>query len=249
MAPRSLRCGFHWAAAALAVGLWAGGGFPARAQFFPFFGQPARPRPATQPQPQPRPLTLAQVRAVLAQEGAQLIGRPRQRGQDIVAIGGDDQGNRKRFTLDATTGEVLDVTVLVRREAPPAAPGAGALAPPGAPLSAPQHGPDGSAAPVRGHDRSGFAAGLVQLRRGIRRQLRRFGAQPDPAAASAGGAQGRAPAAIRAKKIGRLKQAPDRSHTERNYAAFCDSTGRGAPCSIGMARGRCASGISRTRST
>ena len=146
MAPRSLRCGFHWAAAALAVGLWAGGGFPARAQFFPFFGQPARPRPATQPQP--RPLTLAQVRAVLAQEGAQLIGRPRQRGQDIVAIGGDDQGNRKRFTLDATTGEVLDVTVLVRREAPPAAPGAGALAPPGAPLSAPQHGPDGSAAPA-----------------------------------------------------------------------------------------------------
>ena len=40
--------------------------------------------------------------------------------------------------------------------------------------------------PLRGHDRSGFAAGLVQLRRGIRRQLRRFGAQPDPAAASAG---------------------------------------------------------------
>lgn len=140
MARRSLRSGFHWATATLAVGLWAGGGFPARAQLFPFFGQSEPPRPA----PQSRPLTLGRVRAVLAQEGARLIGRPRQLGQDIVAIGGDDKGNRKRFTLDATTGEVLDVTVLVRREAPPAA----NLAPPGAPLSAPQHGPDGSGAPA-----------------------------------------------------------------------------------------------------
>lgn len=137
MARRSLRSGVHWAAVALAVGLWPVGGFPARAQLFPFFGQPEPPRPA----PQFRPLTLGRVRAVLAQEGAKLIGQPRQLGQDIVAIGADDKGNRKRFTLDATTGEVLDVTVLVRREAPRAAP-------PGAPLSAPQHRPDGSAVPV-----------------------------------------------------------------------------------------------------
>jgi hypothetical protein len=93
-------------------------------------------------------LTPDQVRAILAQEGAQMVGRPRRNGRDIVAIGRDDAGSRKKFTMDAVTGEVLDVTVLVRREAPPPAAGAGALAPPGAPLSPPQHAPDSSATPV-----------------------------------------------------------------------------------------------------
>ncbi len=146
MARRSARSGFHWAAAMLAFSLWAGADLPARAQFFPFFGQPERPRPA--PQPQARALTPEQVRAILAQEGAHMIGRPRRNGRDIVAIGRDDAGSRKRFTLDAVTGEVLDVTVLARREAPPPAPGAGALAPPGAPMSPPQHAPDSAATPV-----------------------------------------------------------------------------------------------------
>ena len=59
----------------------------------------------------------------------------------------DDAGARKQFTLDAASGEVLDVTVLTRRETPPAAPG-GDLAPPGAPLAPPQHAPDSAATPV-----------------------------------------------------------------------------------------------------
>ncbi len=146
MARTSLRSGFHWAAAVLAVGLWAGADVPARAQFFPFFGQPAPPQPAARPPS--RALTPEQVRAILAQEGAQMVGRPRRNGQDIVAIGRDDAGARKRFTVDAVTGEVLDVTVLVRREAPPPTPGASDLPPPGAPLSPPQHAPDSSATPV-----------------------------------------------------------------------------------------------------
>jgi hypothetical protein len=77
-----------------------------------------------------------------------MVGRPRRNGRDIVAIGRDDAGSRKRFTMDAITGEVLDVTVLARREAPPVAPGAGGLAPPGAPLAPPQHAPYGAATPV-----------------------------------------------------------------------------------------------------
>ena len=133
MARRSLRGGLHWAAADV----------PARAQFFPFFGKPSAPRAA--PQPQARALTPEQVRAILAQEGARMIGRPRRNGRDIVAIGRDDAGARKRFTMDAVTGEIVDVTVLVRREAP--APGAGGLAP-ASPLPPPQHAPDGAATPV-----------------------------------------------------------------------------------------------------
>jgi hypothetical protein len=145
MARRSLRSGFHWAAAVLAAGLWAGADVPARAQFFPFFGGSAPPRPA--PQPQARALTPEQVRAILAQEGAQMIGRPRRNGRDVVAIGRDNAGARKRFTMDAVTGEIVDVTVLVRREAPLPAPGAGGLAP-ASPLPPPQHAPDGAATPV-----------------------------------------------------------------------------------------------------
>jgi hypothetical protein len=135
--------GFHWAAAVLAAGLWAGAVLPARAQFFPFFGQPAPQRPQTREEIAPQPLTHRQVRAVLAREGARMVGQPRLRGQDIVAIGRDQEGNRKRFTLDAVSGEVLDVTVIARREAPPAPAGAD-LAPPGQPLSAPQHARDGA---------------------------------------------------------------------------------------------------------
>lgn len=145
MARRSLRGGFHWAAVVLAASLWAAADVPARAQFFPFFGQSAPPRPA--PQPQARALSSEQVRAILAQEGAQMVGRPRRSGRDIVAIGRDDAGARKRFTMDAVTGEIVDVTVLTRRETPLPAPGAGGLAP-ASPLPPPQHAPAGAATPV-----------------------------------------------------------------------------------------------------
>ncbi|WP_298353403.1 hypothetical protein [Rhodoblastus sp.] len=145
MARRSLRGGSNWLAGVLVAGLWAGAGLPARAQFFPFFGKPSAPRAA--PEPKARALTAEQVRAILAQEGARMIGRPQRSGRDIVAIGRDDAGARKRFTMDAVTGEIVDVTVLVRREAPPAAPGAGGLAP-ASPLPPPQHAPAGAATPV-----------------------------------------------------------------------------------------------------
>ena len=39
-------------------------------------------------------LSPGQVRAVLAREGARLVGPPRRRGRDIVAIGRDDDGRR-----------------------------------------------------------------------------------------------------------------------------------------------------------
>lgn len=145
MARRSLRSGLHWAAAVLAAGLWAGADVSARAQFFPFFGHPERRQPA--PQPEARALTPERVRAILAQEGTQMIGRPRRNGRDIVAIGRDSAGARKRFTMDAVTGEIVDVTVLVRRETPLPAPGAGGLAP-ASPLPPPQHAPSGAATPV-----------------------------------------------------------------------------------------------------
>jgi hypothetical protein len=120
--------------------LWAA---PAQAQFFPFWGQPAAPRQQPAPPPQ---LSTGQVRAALAQEGARLIGAPRRRGREIVAIGRDDDGARKRFTLDAVSGEVLDITVIARPvEAPPPAPG-DAIGPsdaigPGEPLPPPDHAP------------------------------------------------------------------------------------------------------------
>ncbi|MCI4679226.1 hypothetical protein K9U39_02155 [Rhodoblastus acidophilus] len=131
---------FQWAAAVLAAVLWTGAALPARAQFFPFFGQQEAPQPA------PRPLTPGEVRAVLADEGARMIGRPRLRGPNIVAIGRDAEGARKRFTIDATSGEILDVTVLARREEPRAAPGPNSdFVIPGRPLPPPEHAPEGPA--------------------------------------------------------------------------------------------------------
>jgi hypothetical protein len=117
-----------------AIFLWGVG--PAHAQFFPFGGQPEAPRP----QVAPPHLSQGQIRAVLAREGARLVGAPRLRGADIIAIGRDDEGARKRFTLDAISGEVLDITVLARREDPPQAP-ASDLSAPGAPLPPPDHAP------------------------------------------------------------------------------------------------------------
>jgi len=107
----------------------------AKAQFFPFFDQPARPRPA------PQTLTFGQVRAVLAREGARLVGTPHVHGSDIVAIGRDATGDRKRFTLDALSGEVLDVTVIARREDRPPPASSGPIS--ATPLPPPDHAPNG----------------------------------------------------------------------------------------------------------
>ena len=133
-----------WAPALFAAAcLWSVA--PARAQFFPFWGQqpaaPPQPGPRSQPAPQslsPQSLSAGQVRAVLAREGARLVGTPRRRGGDIVAIGRDEDGDRKRFTLDAMTGEVLDITVLERPEDRPPVQD---LSPPDAALPPPDHAP------------------------------------------------------------------------------------------------------------
>jgi hypothetical protein len=127
-----------WAPALFAAAcLWSAA--PASAQFFPFWGQ--QPAPRSQPAPQslsPQSLSAGQVRAVLAREGARLVGTPRRRGGDIVAIGRDEDGDRKRFTLDAMTGEVLDMTVLERPEDRPPVQD---LSPPDAALPPPDHAP------------------------------------------------------------------------------------------------------------
>jgi hypothetical protein len=128
-----------WAPALFAAAcLWSAP--PARAQFFPFWGQQpaARPLPGPRPQPAPQSLSAGQVRAVLAREGVRLVGTPRRRGGDIVAIGRDEDGDRKRFTLDAMTGEVLDITVLERPEDRPPVQD---LSPPDAALPPPDHAP------------------------------------------------------------------------------------------------------------
>ena len=136
MARESLKGGLVRSVVALtAAWLWCGA--PAQAQFFPFFGQPQR-----SPQPEPQALSYGQIRAVLAREGARLVGKPRLRGANIIATGKDSEGDRKRFTLDAISGEVLDVAVIARHEDKPPA---SDLAPPGAALPPPNHGSRGPA--------------------------------------------------------------------------------------------------------
>ncbi len=167
-----------------------------------------RLRRSRRPRPPPRALTPEQVRAILAQEGAQMVGRPRRNGRDIVAIGRGDAGARKRFTLDAVTGEVLDVTVLrpprgAARHSGRRRPRASGRAPGVAAACAGQlrharRTPGRRRFRLRRRPRHGFD---IQVERG-----RRFRAQPDPAPALARGAQGRAAAAMSAKN-GRLNGA------------------------------------------
>lgn len=125
-----------WAAGGVAA-LWLLGATAAQAQFFPFFGAPERPARPAAPPPAPRTLSPGQIRAILAQEGAHPVGKAKLRGQDLIVIGVGDEGARKRFTLDAFSGEILDITVLARREEPPPA-----NLPPGEPLPPPDHAPD-----------------------------------------------------------------------------------------------------------
>ena len=79
---------------------------PARAQFF-FWDRPERPEPEQEPA-----LTGRQIRSILVREGAYMIGRPHLRGDEIIAIGRDRAGAQRRFTLDAISGEVLDIRII-----------------------------------------------------------------------------------------------------------------------------------------
>ncbi len=118
--------------------------------FFFFWDRPERPEPEREPG-----LTGRQVRGILAREGVRMIGRPRLRGDEMVAFGEDRNGAQKRFILDAISGEVLDIRVITgppRRsrlgERPRENPDA--LSPPGRPLPPPQHAPHGDDGPFGG---------------------------------------------------------------------------------------------------
>jgi hypothetical protein len=113
---------------------------PARAQGFFFWDRPERPEPEERPG-----LTWRQVRGILAREGARMIGRPHFHGDEIIATGEDREGAQKSFTLDAISGEVLDIRVIAgppRRSRLDERPRRrDDLSPPDRPMPPPEHGP------------------------------------------------------------------------------------------------------------
>ncbi len=123
-----------WAPALIGLGLAFGSVAPAGAQYFFPWDQPPPPRRMPEAQ-----LSARTVRAILAREGLQMTGQPRARGDEIIAMGIDPEGQRQRVTLDAVSGEVLEVIEVgpsarrqrleeerrrdsLEREAPPRAP-------------------------------------------------------------------------------------------------------------------------------
>jgi hypothetical protein len=140
--------------AALLLGVWVlVGAAPACADPFRFpwdqpppVRQPARPaplqdRPAQEqqyPQAQqplgPARLSARQVRAILAREGAQMIGKPRAIRDELIVLGRDSNGEGHKYILDAISGDVLAVEEALlperRRDEP------------GNPLPPPVHAPD-----------------------------------------------------------------------------------------------------------
>ncbi len=134
--------------AALSLALFAGAlaGSPAGAEdiFQSLFGG-AKPQffwSKPEPAPEPKAISNAQVREVLRREGARLIGAPRRRGDEIVARGKDASGAERKFTLDAETGEVLQIAALA--PAPEhARPKIEESVAPGEPLGGPVHPGDG----------------------------------------------------------------------------------------------------------
>jgi hypothetical protein len=110
--------------AALLLGVWVlAAAAPACADPFRFpwdppapVRQPARPAPPQEQQfPQERPslaparLSARQVRAILAREGAQMIGKPRAIRDELIVLGRDSNGEGKKYILDAISGDVLAV--------------------------------------------------------------------------------------------------------------------------------------------
>ena len=128
--------------------------FPWDAPEHPPAQDPMRQPPMRQAPMRPQGLTSPQVRSILAREGARLVGAPRSRGGETVAVGRDSDGTRRKFTLDAD-GRVVDIQILGTREsAPPREPRRyddrrpgrdDDMMPPGQPMAAPRHsfeGPD-----------------------------------------------------------------------------------------------------------
>jgi hypothetical protein len=137
----------HIAALLLGVGLLAAAA-PASADPFRFpwdppapVRQPARPAPPQEQQfPQERPplaparLSARQVRAILAREGAQMIGKPRAIRDELIVLGRDSNGEGKKYILDAISGDVLAVEEALLPERRPDQPSN--------PLPPPVHAPD-----------------------------------------------------------------------------------------------------------
>jgi hypothetical protein len=112
-----LRRGVAVALSMLSLGAAA----PLCAEPFRFPWDPPARQPVKTPQKQPTQpqLTPPQVRSVLEREGARLVGAPQRRGGEIVAVGRDSDGGRRKFTLDAN-GRVLNVEFLAPTEPAPA---------------------------------------------------------------------------------------------------------------------------------
>ncbi len=179
---------------------------PARAQslydpwggYCKFFFSPPDPPPPVIPIP---PET---VREVLRREGVHMIGSPRLRGDNIIAMGRDGSGAVRKYTLDAPTGGLLTI-VLVRaapvRPPPPVNP----RLPPRRPLGPPVHPggrldadhlsmappppppPDEVMPPPPPRPRAAASAPARGYGRGAVGRRARRRAQPDPAAEKAAG--------------------------------------------------------------
>jgi hypothetical protein len=104
------------------LGAWILAAAPVRADPFRFPWDPpppsrqeTRPNPPQEPQlREQRPLAPArlstrQVRAILAREGAQMIGNPRAIRDELIVLGRDSNGEGRKYILDAISGDVLAV--------------------------------------------------------------------------------------------------------------------------------------------
>jgi hypothetical protein len=122
--PGNRRASFGRRASALLLGAWVLAATPVCAEPFRFpwddppppVRQQARPAPSQMqqfPQEQrplgPARLSSRQVRAILAREGAQMIGKPRAIRDELIVLGRDSNGEGKKYILDAISGDVLAV--------------------------------------------------------------------------------------------------------------------------------------------
>ena len=124
--PGKRRASFGHRASALLLGAWVLAAAPVCADPFRFPwdpppptrapGRPLQDRPLLEQQPsqEQRPLgpariSVRQVRAILAREGAQMIGKPRAIRDELIVLGRDSNGEGKKYILDAISGDVLEV--------------------------------------------------------------------------------------------------------------------------------------------
>jgi len=108
---------------------------PSPARPAPVQGRPAQEQqyPQAQQPLAPARLSTRQVRAILAREGAQMIGKPRAVRDELIVLGRDSNGEGRKYILDAINGDILAVEEALlpdrRREDP------------GNPLPPPVHAP------------------------------------------------------------------------------------------------------------